>query len=84
VDSVSHPFSADIRATRLDTPRDTTSRTSLGSVITREERETLLGNAMGVGAGSIIALGTGAGTVLPAGTRLVVRTRDMLELISRE
>ena len=82
VDGASHPFSADITDTGISTPRGaTTSPTSLGTVIPREEREAVLGNSLQAGAGTIIALGTGdVAAVLPAGTRLVIRTRDMLEL----
>ena len=82
INGVNHPFSADITSTGIMTPRGaTTSRTALGTVIPRDEREAVLGNSLQAGAGTIIALGTGeVAAVLPEGTQLVIRTRDMLEL----
>ena len=82
VGGTNHPFSADITSVGISTPPGVpTSRTALGMVIPREEREAVLGNSLQAGAGTIIALGTGdVAAVLPEGTRLVLRTRDMLEL----
>ena len=82
IDGINHPFSAVIIGARVDTAADTVGEApARGAIIGDDSKEALLGTALSAGAGTIIALGTGdVEAVLPVGTRLVVRTRDALEL----
>ena len=87
IGGVNHPLSAVIVSTRLeagggtDADREAGTDAAWGRVIREDAREATLGEGLGAGAGSIVGLGTGDVTpVLPVGLRLVVRTRDELEL----
>ncbi|HJU73699.1 MAG TPA: hypothetical protein VJ717_08120 [Gemmatimonadaceae bacterium] len=95
INGVSHPLSAKVTATNLQTrgadTREETLRKAgvgaaagavLGAVLSGGElSKILLGGALGAAAGTVISLGTGeVEGVLPAGTRMTLQTTSSIAL----